>query len=193
MSAFFFSAAVFISYLNLFLPAVLTATNQARSTVVVVEDSVTNCDDRDYVLTYGPMTVTRAGKFLIVNGRVTVQRDLQNPISFQIRIEKCRDKGNLNSCEYYSTWKWDDVCIPLKILPFMEGFWKAHEPFPNCPYKKNVYELRNFRIPSDAVTAVLPNSEGHPLYTVRILSKEQKEIVSCIRTSIRFATVRKKY
>ncbi|CAH0762066.1 unnamed protein product [Bemisia tabaci] len=137
MSTLFFSAAVFISYLNLFLPAVLTATNQARSTVVVVEDPLVNCEDRDYVLAFGPMTITRAGKFLIINGRITVHRDLQNPMSFQIRIEKCRDKGNLNSCEYYSTWKWDDICIPFKILPFMEGFYKAHVPYTShCPYKK---------------------------------------------------------
>ncbi|CAH0385285.1 unnamed protein product [Bemisia tabaci] len=192
MSVLFLSTTVLL-YLYFCLSVVSSAKNQVRTKVMVFEDEVTNCDDKDYVLSIGPFSVSRVGLYMLINGKVAARRDLLNPISFKFRIEKCGDKGNPNSCEYYTTWKWDDACTTLNVLPFTKSFYNSHVPKLNaCPYKKSVYEIRNYTVRSDTMLNLFPTG-GNSLWKFRVTFKDKtEEIISCVKCSFRFATIRKK-
>nr|XP_018910772.1 PREDICTED: uncharacterized protein LOC109039644 isoform X3 [Bemisia tabaci] len=94
------------------------------------------CENKDYPWEATNFSFVRDDTSLHMNGWVLVNRDIRDPISLQIKMDRCKDRTDLSSCEHVTSIKWPDLCGAVKLIPNFRIFFDALEPPLSCPVKK---------------------------------------------------------
>nr|XP_018909600.1 PREDICTED: uncharacterized protein LOC109038836 [Bemisia tabaci] len=171
---------------NLFLAAGRGPT-QLRKALTV--DYFENCEQKVYPVRTN-FSFARNGSLIIINGEEIIERDSKDIISILFRIEKCKDKSNPDTCEYYTTWKFDNFC-GLKVMPFYSLVMEAHTPPMTCPLKKGRYAVKDAKIESGLVAQFLGRGESsRVLWKYHIVMRENNQPITCINLGFRIVDVR---
>ncbi|XP_072152447.1 uncharacterized protein [Bemisia tabaci] len=151
-----------------------------------------NCENQVYPIMYLGWSFLRNGSTSFINGEEVVSKDTSEPITALFRIHKCRDK-NVETCEYYNTWKWESLCTVIRLVPFLKGYLELHTPPLTCPFKKGHYYLRNARFDAFTLTELLASGSAKQLmWKFRAMIVERNQTTACVDFALRVANIRVK-
>nr|XP_018909586.1 PREDICTED: uncharacterized protein LOC109038830 [Bemisia tabaci] len=186
----FFTGMFLDLLLDSTLPLAEGSRNFLRLRKNIVVDYFENCEQKIYA--FSPyFKFSRNGSFTIINGEEIISKDfsINYPVSVQFVIEKCSDKSNPDTCEYYTTWKFDDFCA-LRLMPFFPAFLEAHSPPLTCPFKKGRYVIKDARIDPGLVAPFWGGASNQVLWKQRILLKEKNQLIGCLNLGFRIVDMR---
>ncbi|CAH0385492.1 unnamed protein product [Bemisia tabaci] len=149
------------------------------------------CENKGYPWEATNFSFVRDDTSLHMNGWVLVNRDIRDPISLQIKMDRCKDRTDLSSCEHVTSIKWPDLCGAVKLIPNFRIFFDALEPPLSCPVKKNRYFVRDSVLPLDIVSTFLTTARPKkPLSKVHCTLYEGNRLISCLAAGWRIRDIK---
>nr|XP_018895839.1 PREDICTED: uncharacterized protein LOC109029708 isoform X2 [Bemisia tabaci] len=148
-----------------------------------------DCSKNLAPLSFAGMSVFRNGSTAILKGGMMCTRDLQRLLKFHFRVEKCKDKSNPDTCEYHSTWKWDDLCAIMK-MPMIKDFADYVEPPVICPLRMNQYRIKDAKFNPAVWEPLFAAETPNTLWKFHFITNDPVGLVCCLEIGIRFAHVR---
>ncbi|CAH0382295.1 unnamed protein product [Bemisia tabaci] len=176
----------------LYVRSICCAQMQSRKFYVV--ERFDNCpNERHLIFFVRNYTYEKSGSNLIVNGYEDITKDSEQLLWMSIEVEKCKDKSNPDTCEYFVTWKWDNACTFFAILPPFRSYIQAHSPAWKCPLKKGTYKVTNATMEGELGLQFL-KGDSRVLWKLRIIVKNPRAnvVIECLDLHFRIVSVRTK-
>ncbi|CAH0380756.1 unnamed protein product [Bemisia tabaci] len=153
-----------------------------------------NCVGEEYPFKFVKWSFIRNRTTIIINGEEIITRNIDEPLTIFYRIEKCNDKANPDTCEYYNTWRWDNLCTMMKVLPFISTTRNLHTPPLSCPFRKGHYYVRNAKFDTFSLLQFLQTvgNNNRAMWKFRMEIYEKDQIVCCLDFSIQVVNFRTK-
>ncbi|KAF2888294.1 hypothetical protein ILUMI_17879, partial [Ignelater luminosus] len=92
------------------------------------------CGIRNPTIVFKYTGIRSEGNKLLMNCSFTVREDVTKDPKLMIRIERCKDKDNLDTCEPFHVYRANSYCATTTT--FATSFMKYFEPEWKCPIKK---------------------------------------------------------
>ncbi|KAF2903529.1 hypothetical protein ILUMI_02659 [Ignelater luminosus] len=120
------------------------------------------------------------GNKLWMNSTITVKEDILKEPKMSIKIERCENKENLDTCEHFYVYKTDKYC---EVAEAKSAVWtplySSYVPEWKCPVKKGIYKATNAMIDVTAFLMV-PFDSWFWRVNIKLNDKDTNRMITCV-------------
>ncbi|KAF2897333.1 hypothetical protein ILUMI_08842 [Ignelater luminosus] len=140
------------------------------------------CGKRNVVIIFKYTGIRTENSKILLNGSFTVKEDITKDPKLLIRIERCKNKENLDTCEPFHNYRTNSYCTTANA--FAGDFLKSFEPEWKCPLMKviitfyGVYRATNAEMDATAFF-MFPIESWYWKVFVNMLDRDSERILLC--------------
>ncbi|KAF2896937.1 hypothetical protein ILUMI_09241, partial [Ignelater luminosus] len=136
-----------------------------------------SCGLRNLPIVFSYTGIRTEGSKLLINCSITAKKDISKDPKMVIRIERCRNKENLDTCEPFHVYSASSYCTTTST--FAGGFVKSFVPEWKCPITKGVYRATNAELDTMAFF-MFPVETWYWKVVANILDSDTDKVLMCV-------------